>query len=613
MCGIFGRVNRNAPIDKDLFLTQLNKIANRGPDAFGTFFDGNVGLGHRRLSIVDLSENGNQPMFNEDKSIAIIFNGEIYNYKQVLARLRDEHTLRSKSDTEALLHGYEEFGVDLTKYIEGLFAFCIYDRKNKQLFFARDHFGKKPLYYYYDDETFVFGSELKTILQDVAIKKKLTLDRSSIEKFLFYGYIPSPHSIFNQIHKLEPASYMVFDINLWLLHENIRFWHPEQIAVVDTDEDTVLADVESLLDKAVEKRLMSDVPLGIFLSGGVDSSLIAHYLANKTNNLTSYTISYPQYQDIDEARFAKVIAEKNGFRYNLIDFESEHVLENFTGIMDYLDEPLADAAIVPLYYMSKLSKKDMTVVLSGDGGDELFAGYSKYTAQNVIEQFKWLGFATGLLEKLIPDSSEMKKAVKLFTSDFEIRQFMFGSGSFYNDEAQRLLKTNLNARLIFEDAYAHNKEFIQHDIINRSTYLDWKLQLPDWYLVKSDRAAMANSQETRSPLLDKELAEYVLSIPGNIKMKNGQSKYILKKLLAKYYPADFVNRKKRGFGVPLDKWIRSELKDLFVQYIPMENGVFDTTYSKQLLHEHMLGAKDNRFKLLRIFCFNYFYKNIWNS
>ena len=321
MCGIFGRVNRNTAIDEGLFLRQLNRVYSRGPDSSGTFFSGNIALGHRRLSIIDLSENGNQPMFNEDGSVAIIFNGEIYNYKQVISNLKKSHNFKSRSDTEALIHGYEELGTELTKHIEGLFAFCLYDTKNSHFFLARDHFGKKPLYYYLDEDTFMFGSELKTIIEDASIKKRLVLDKPSVEKFLYYGYIPSPHAIFKNIYKLEPASQLVFNIKSWSLEKSVRYWHPENISVVDREELDILSDVETFLDSAVEKRLMSDVPLGIFLSGGVDSSLVAHYLADKTSNLTSYTIAYPEYKDIDESEYASYVAKKCGFKYRLINFK----------------------------------------------------------------------------------------------------------------------------------------------------------------------------------------------------------------------------------------------------------------------------------------------------
>ena len=263
--------------------------------------------------------------------------------------------------------------------------------------------------------------------------------------------------------------------------------------------------------------------------------------------------------------------------------------------------------------MSKYSRRDMTVVLSGDGGDEVFSGYPKYSVQNIIEKYKWMGFATELLGKFVPDSIQFKKAFKLFNSDFEVRQFIFGSGAPCKEDGERILGHEIDEKRVFEESYKYSQEFKQNDIINKSNYLDWKLQLPDWYLVKSDRGTMANSQEMRSPLMDKDLAEYMLSVPGKIKMKNGQSKYILKKLLSRHYPSAFVNRKKRGFGVPLDKWMRGELRDLFEYYVSIENGVFDSAVSKRLLKEHLSCQRDHRFQLLRIFSFNYFYKNVYGS
>ncbi|HBY10082.1 MAG: hypothetical protein UW13_C0013G0007 [candidate division WWE3 bacterium GW2011_GWA1_43_94] len=607
MCGILGRVNRYDVVNQELFLKQLNTLNKRGPDTFGTEYCGRVALGHRRLSIIDLSEKGNQPMFNESGSLAVIFNGEIYNYKSVLDSLPGTHVLNSASDTEALLHGYEDFGKNLIKRIEGMFAFCIYDRSKEQLFLARDHFGKKPLYYYLDDNVFIFASEIKAIVADPYIRGQLDIDNKSLIKFLYYGYVPSTNSVYKQIHKLRPSHSMVFDINTWSLVEDIAYWTPQDVVMRTYSEEEIISTLDDLIEKAVKKRLISDVPLGIFLSGGVDSSLVAHYLAQYANNLTSYTVCYEEDRSIDESEYARFVAQKYGFKYNLVNFDPGQVQVLFKGIYDYLDEPLADSAIVPLYFISRESRKDLTVVLSGDGGDELFAGYPKYIAQKYISENTWADKIVPHLTKL-PFSSSLKRLFAMYPYDFAIRQFVLGSGGFLPGETGELLASDVETTTlleIFEDAMSYNSQYNHEDLINRGSYLDTRLQLPDWYLVKSDRATMANSQELRSPLLDKALAEYAFSVHGFEKIRGGTSKYLLKKLAGKYFPKNFVRRKKRGFGVPMDKWIRSELKDMFYDVCLEDTAFFNKDSVKKLLDSHVQGKSTNGFKLLRIFSINY--------
>lgn len=607
MCGIFGRVNRHEEINKDLFFTQLNTLTKRGPDTFGTESWGRVALGHRRLSIIDLSDNGNQPMFNESRNLAVVFNGEIYNYKTVLDKLTGTHMLTSVSDTEVLLHGYEEYGSRLVNVIEGMFAFCIYDSVKEQLFLARDHFGKKPLYYYLDENVFMFASEIKAIVADPYIKERIEVDNNSLVKFLYYGYIPSPNTVFKQIHKLQPSHSIIFDIATWRLIDDNVFWEPQNITIKDYSDENIVSTLDDLVDKAVTMRLVADVPVGIFLSGGIDSSIVAHYVSKHTSNLTSYTVCYEDNEDIDESEYARFVAERCGFKHNLIDFAAGSVLSTFREIYNYLDEPLADSAVVPLYFISKESRKDLTVVLGGDGGDELFAGYPKYAAQKFIDSNSWANKIAPYLSK-VPLSSNYKRLLSAFNYNFAIRQFIFGSGGFLPEETGGLLSKEVVQQSLFQtfdDAVNYDSEYRHDDSVNRGSYLDCRLQLPDWYLVKSDRATMANSQEMRSPLLDKSLAEFAFSIHGDSKIKNGVSKYFLKKLAEKYYPKKFVYRKKRGFGVPMDKWIRSELKELFYDVCLEDTNFFNREYVNNLLELHIKEKENNSFKLLRIFSINY--------
>ncbi|MEI7426309.1 MAG: asparagine synthase (glutamine-hydrolyzing) [Candidatus Moraniibacteriota bacterium] len=606
MCGILGQINRKKLVNRELFSEMLSTLKKRGPDQSGDFFDGNVALGQRRLSIVDLSEAGRQPIINEDGSLVVIFNGEIYNYQEIKKELKNGHEWKSQSDTEVLLHGYEEFGQKIVEKTEGMFAFAIYDKKNNYLTLARDHFGKKPFYYYLDEETFCFASELKAIIKNPEIKKKLNIDKLALTKYLFYGYIPSPNSIFDKIKKLEPATTFQFDLKNWKIKNKYNFWKLEDTEINNNyTENEILVKTENLIRKSVEKRLMADVPLGVFLSGGVDSSLITKYLSEFSPQVNSFTVCYKNSKEADESQYAKLVAEKLGINYNLCFFEDQLVRENFLEIMDYLDEPMADAAIIPLYFVSKFARDKITVVLSGDGGDELFGGYPKYKAQEFIEKHGYLNFLANIGKRIIPQNNPYYKLLDSFGLSFSQRQFIFGSGSFLPEEAEKLLKQPIDLELIFEEAQKYEKVFQQEDVVNKSLFLDCKIQLPDWYLAKGDRATMATSLEMRNPLLDKDLAQFAFSLSGKWKTRDGEQKYVLKKLASRYFNRDLIYRQKSGFGVPLDKWIRNELRDLFQKYLFIDNGFFNLEYVKLMHDEHLSGKADYRFKLLRVFNFNY--------
>lgn len=607
MCGILGLIQKDKLINKELFQEMLNTLHKRGPDQEGIFISGNLALGHRRLSIIDLSIAGKQPMFNENKNVVIVFNGEIYNYHEVKYSLSQKHIWNSKTDTEVLIHGYEEYGQKLVEKIEGMFAYSIYDKRENILTLARDHFGKKPLYYYIDDNVFCFSSEIKAILKNLSIKSKLTINKKSLTKYLYYGYVPSPNSIFNQIQKLEPSTTFQFDIKNWRIINKNQYWKLGNIKQNNLlKKNEILERTHFLIDESVKKRLMSDVPLGIFLSGGVDSSLITAYLSKYSPNVQSFSVCYKNSSEADESVYAKRAAKSFDINYNLCYFEDSLVKENFIEILDYLDEPMADAAIIPLYYIAKFAKDKITVVLSGDGGDEVFGGYAKYKIQLYLERIKYLSFLLSVFKPFIIKNSSYYKLLHSATFPFYARQFIFGSGSLLNFEVANLLNYKPeDITEVFSESESILNEFCQKDIINASLFLDCKIQLPDWYLVKGDRATMAASLEMRNPLLDKNLSEFAFSINGNWKIHRGEQKYILKKLLERSIDHDIIYRSKRGFGVPLDKWIRNELKDLFDEVLFFRNDFFNQNYIRKIYNEHLSAKANHEFKLLRIFNFNY--------
>jgi asparagine synthase (glutamine-hydrolysing) len=422
-----------------------------------------------------------------------------------------------------------------------------------------------------------------------------------------YGYVPSPHSIFREVRKLEPSSSLQFDVSGWRIVNKRCFWPLEQIKVrADQAEPEIIERVDALLEQAVVKRLRADVPVGVFLSGGVDSSLIAAYVAKHAPAVEGFTVAYRSSPGADESAFAARAAGHIGMRTHLCNFEDADVEKSFVEILDYLDEPMADAAIIPLYFISKFAKERVTVVLSGDGGDELFGGYPKYAAQLWTERLGCLAGAAAAAGRHVPDTSVYHKFFRCQGLPFAARQFIFGSGGPLAEDARQLMPAGrFDLEEVFADALALDRAFGQRDTINRSLFLDCRIQLPDWYLVKGDRATMAASLEMRNPLLDKGLAEFMFTVPGGMKLRRGCSKSILKTLAERYVDRACIYRPKRGFGVPLDKWIRGELRALFEAHLFRDNGWFDVGHVRKLHREHLDGRGDHQFTLLRVFNLNY--------
>jgi len=613
MCGIFGFIDRSGQLTEANGRAALAQLNARGPDSTGTLSlsprGASIFLGHKRLSIIDLSEAGSQPMRTQDDRFSLVYNGEIYNFPEIRKTLEtDGIRFRGHSDTEVLLHGFARFGVSITEKLNGMFAYAMHDADNGCITLARDHFGKKPLYYYSDENIFSFSSEPKALMALEPIRKKLTINPKSLTKFLYYGYVPSPHSIFSEIKKLDPASILKFDIESWTVGKPLPFWDPLPKAhnlAQNMQEPEILERVDNLINGAVKRRMISDVPLGIFLSGGIDSSLVANALSQYSSNISAITVSYPKTPEVDETQYARYVSDKLGLNLITIPFEENNLSERFLDIINYLDEPIADAATAPLHSISMTAKNHMTVALSGDGGDEIFGGYPKYRAQSFIENLGPFRHLCGPLKHLIPKDSPYHKFFSSMPLSFEKRNFIFGSGAFLPDEVEALTGEKQNLDSIFEDALRAHTKSQSHDTVNRALYLDCQIQLPDWYLVKTDRATMAASLEARSPFLDKDLVEFAFSLKGNWKIRNGEGKYLLKKLAEQHFKKDFVYRPKKGFGAPLHDWIQNAHRDLFYTYLFKDNGHFNLPVIRRLYDNHMQGRARNEFKLFRIFAFNY--------
>lgn len=618
MCGITALVRRGNSIDKNEFKRLTRLLYRRGPDDEGFYFDNNIAFGHTRLSIVD-SKSGKQPILNEDETVVVIFNGEIYDYRDITRYLEERgHIFKTSTDTEVLVHLFEEHGYTLSKYLEGMFAFAIYDKKKRSLIISRDHFGKKPLFYYLNDNIFAVASEMKVLLQLAEIKKDLRVDRNSLLKYLMYGYVPSPFTILDGIKKLEPSTTLEFRIDSWDIVNKYRYWDlPIKDQKFDgLTEEGILEKVNYLIVQATKKRVSSDVPLGVFLSGGVDSSLVCALTKQFRGDAESFTVSYLENR-IDESRYAKIVAEHIGLRSNFCYLKDEEVLNVFKEILDYLDEPMADAAIIPGYFLSKIAKKSVKIVVSGDGGDEIFGGYPKYRAQKIAEILNQIPFLTRALPLIIfllkrlplGQRDNYIKFLQVLKYKFGIRNFIWGSGGFLPEEVCKLVGVgNLDLNSIFKEALDYEDHFRQEDTVNKALYLDCKIQLPDWYLMKTDRMSMAASLEYRSPLLDKSLAEFLFTIPSEYKVKLRDSKCLLKSIASRYVPKKAIYRQKQGFRVPLDIWLRTVLKDFVEEFLNSREceRYFSRNYVLQLWKRHLECKEDNSFKILRIFNFIYF-------
>ena len=606
MCGILGVVERSGQPDEAAFERAQRTLALRGPDQSGTFAQGSVRLGHQRLSIIDVTTGGRQPMVSEDGRVAVVFNGEIYNYRELRAELQGRHTFHSTSDTEVLVHGFEQWSTALCPRLDGMFAFVAFDTHAQSLLLARDPFGKKPLYYYLDPQVFVFASEPKAILTYLRGRVDFTTDPLAVQKLFAYGYVPGDHAFYQGMRRLPPSTRMQFDIRGWTLGEGVRYWNLEAIApAAQTTEAEAVDRIDALLREATRKRLQSDVPVGVFLSGGVDSSLVAAHVAKLAPDLEAYSVIYRDEPEADESIYAQRAAASCGIRLNSFDFRRTDVSETFARMLAYMDEPLADAALIPLHFIASQSRRKVTVALSGDGGDELFAGYPKHRAQQWAQRLQGPARLVPVAVWRTLGGRNLGKYVESLRLPFAARQFVLGSGSPLPSALSSWLPdADWSTERVFGDALAWDALWQQPDTINRSLYLDCRVLLPDGYLVKSDRATMATSLELRCPLLDKALAEYAFSLPGALKMRGGELKHLLKRVAARHVDPSCIYRPKRGFGVPLDRWIREELRSVFEHYLLEVDGPCARPVVERALQRHLAGTEDRRFELLRVCVIN---------
>ena len=620
MCGIVGFLTSKAAnvSEYDVLQKMRDILIHRGPDDEGEYIrplddrGPYVFLGHRRLSIIDLT-GGHQPLSNEEGTVWVIFNGEIYNFKELREELKGRgHQFRTYSDTEVIVHAYEEYKENCFRYLNGMFAIAIWDEKGNRLVLARDRLGKKPLYYSFINETFLFASELKAIMICPTFPRKV--DPSSLIKYLFFEFIPCPHTIFKDAQKIPAASYLIWDKRKI---EVKQYWSPfdPQKGEKNLSEAEAELRMMELLKESVKRRLISDVPLGVFLSGGIDSSAITA-LAQKEvpGKIKTFSIGFED-PSFDESKYASLASKYIGTEHHEHMMTPTDLLNIVPKLPDILDEPMADASILPTYLLSKFTRGYVTVALGGDGGDELFAGYPTYLAHKLADQYrrylKFLHPTLNFFGNLLPVSDDN------ISFDFKVKKFLSGIGypegirnsvwlgSFPFLEIDKVLSPDIHTQLrrdqLFEEIYTYEGKYPYEDRITKVQYLDLKLYLQESILVKVDRASMACSLEVRAPFLDHGLVEFVMGLPSKLKLKGFTSKYILKKAMKNWLPDEVIKRSKKGFGVPIAKWVKGELKELFNDMLSSrrikEEGFFNPEYITRLLKDHLANKKDNRKQL----------------
>lgn len=621
MCGIAGYFGKGS---REELEKMTNSLEHRGPDSFGFFVNDKIGFGHRRLSIIDLSTVANQPM--EDDKAIIVFNGEIYNFQDIKEEgLKDGYKFKSQSDTEVILYLYGKYGIGCFKKLNGMFAIAIFDKEKKNIILSRDRLGKKPLYWSVNGDALFFASELKGLMPHHLFKKEI--DLLSFNKYLAFDYIPTPNTVFKNVYKMEPGHFLVFDGKE--IKKN-KFWQLNfggNHFTQETDEKNILIALDEGLEQTVRSRLVADVPLGVFLSGGIDSSTIAYYAQKCTENtIKTFSVSFDE-KDCDESVYARQVAKYLRTDHYEEKLDAKQALELIPRISDFVDEPVADYSFVPTYLLSKFTKKNVTVALSGDGGDELFFGYPTFQAESFVNMCRLFPDIVFKILQTIPALLPDKD--KNYNLSFKLERFLRGCreplerrhhswmGAFSREERLQLLRSgsqSFSTDELFYEIYNYLAEVESAEVFNKLSYLYLRTYLMDQVLVKVDRMSMANALEVRSPFLDYEFVELVESVPLKYKKHGLELKYLLKKMMAGKLPENIIHRKKQGFGIPLSAWFKGELKGFVLETLSEKNikdsGFFEYNFVKEILDDHFVGKKDNRKQIWSILIWQMWY-NKW--
>jgi asparagine synthase (glutamine-hydrolysing) len=609
MCGIAGVLNRG---DRGRGADPLHLAAqrmaatlrHRGPDGSSAWAspDGRCALGHARLKVIDL-ESGDQPMGNEDGSVQVVFNGEIYNFQRLRGELEAAgHTFRTRSDTEVIVHGWEEWGEELPTRLDGMFAFAVWDSTRTQLFLARDRAGKKPLFIYQDDDRIAFASEMKALLALPGADD--TMDPRAIPLYLAYGYIPTPGTFYRRVRKLPPATFLLLRAdgvrrqqNFWSLD-----WTPNPISQV-----AARAGLRDLMTRAVEKRLISDVPLGAFLSGGIDSTIVVGLMAEMMEEpVRTFSIGMADDPSYDETHFARMAADRFGTRHTAFTVEAQEVglLEE---LLDAYDEPFGDSSALPTYILSRLTGGDVTVALTGDGGDEMFAGYPRFAGMMVAERMpRWMATAGDSLGQRLPFHPNFRNPSRRFSRFFGAaalppEERMLRWIGFFSDRLESLLKPEVSELMSRTELTESFRRPLEANAglspLARTLALNFETYLLDDLLVKADRNSMAHGLELRSPFLDTALMDFAGALPDGLRIRGGTLKYLLRRAFRDLLPDPIVKRGKMGFGIPLPTWFRTHWRGLVEDRVVGDGSALWAWIRpdpvRHLVAEHMAGQADH--------------------
>ncbi len=599
MCGFVGYIDKKVH-DKNVIKEMSKMIVHRGPDDENYYCDDDISLAFRRLSIIDL-KNGRQPMFNEDESIVITFNGEIYNYQELRKELIEKgHKFKTDSDTETIVHGYEEYGDQVVGKLRGMFAFVIWDKKKKELFAARDYFGIKPFYYYKEDDTFIFSSEIKSFLKHPHFKKEL--NKKALKSYLTFQYSVLDETFFKNVYRLKPGHYLKYSKNKLTEGTYYEFTYNEQKIKLDE----LVKEISEQVKSSVDYHRISDVKVGAFLSGGVDSSYIVSVLKPDT----TYSVGF-DYAKFNETNYAKELSDLLKIKNKRKLITADEFFDIVEDVQYYSDEPHANLSAVPLYYLSQLARKDVKVVLSGEGADELYGGYDSYFTSNLFNTYqKIMPFAIrNKIKKIAQKKKYFKGQQFLIRAGSKVEDWYVGQAFiFNNEEANNVLTDEYKTDITFQDITKpyFDKVKGKSDLVKKQ-FLDMNLWLPRDILLKADKMTMANSLELRVPFLDKVVFEHSLSIPDKYKTK----KMCVRKASELSVPEEWAKREKKGFPVPFAIWLREE------KYYKKVKEIFEMDYTKEFFHQddiltlledHFNNIKNNGRKIYTIYCFLLWYK-----
>ncbi|MBU4274590.1 asparagine synthase (glutamine-hydrolyzing) [Patescibacteria group bacterium] len=624
MCGIVGIYNlRKEPIDPILLKKMTAILKHRGPDDAGIYISDNVGLGHQRLSIIDISAAGHQPMVNKDGTLQIIFNGEIYNFQVIKKELENlGHKFKSKTDTEVILYSYEEWGINCLAKFNGMFAFAIWDKKKQQFLLARDRLGEKPLYYYFDQEKFVFASEIKAILEDHSIPRKI--DNQGLVNYFTFGHSIAPDTIYQGIKKLLPGHYLIFKNGQIEIKE---YWDPNiPDKKEDKGKDYYQQTIRELFEEAVKEELISDVPLGAFLSGGIDSSLVVAMMAkNGVSPLRTFSVGFDVAgTEFNELADAKIVANHFKTEHHELFLKELDLINILNKLVYHYDEPFGDAAAFPVFYLSQFAKKYVTVVLTGEGGDEIFGGYRRYIIESNRSKLlilNWL-FKNNILSKtvgLLPGLRRTKKFIETISIKDDLSRYTNWLSFFSKEMVRDLFKPELLGTR--ENPLKEYKKYFSRyqaeNLLDKIMYLDQKIWLPDCYLEKVDKASMAFGLETRSPILNHHLVEFANSIPAKYKIRGVKTKYILKEAMKDFLPNQVLNKKKHGLAVPTNIWFKGKLKNYLFEIIfdrkTKSRGYFNFSYIEKLYKKYQQGNQPFDFQFWLILNFELWHRQFMDN